>query len=86
MLRNSNEVFIAQSTSRKFLDTLEDLLLGSKTNPVVKERVLDVLGAAAFASASSESPIHIVPRPVVRPALYRKRHWFQRFMEESQAT
>ncbi|KAK7014133.1 Rho guanine nucleotide exchange factor [Paramarasmius palmivorus] len=52
MLRNSNEVFIAQSTSRKFLDTLEDLLTDSKTNPVVKERVLDVLAAAAYASAS----------------------------------
>ncbi|KAK7049962.1 Rho guanine nucleotide exchange factor [Paramarasmius palmivorus] len=53
MLRNSNEVFIAQSTSRKFLETLEVLLTGSETSPVVRERVLGILAAAAYASPSS---------------------------------
>lgn len=53
MLRNSTEVFISQSKSRKFLDTLEDLLSSSRTSPVVRERILDVLGAAAYASVSS---------------------------------
>ncbi|KAJ3819568.1 hypothetical protein F5880DRAFT_1489456 [Lentinula raphanica] len=53
MLRNSSDVFITQCTSRKFLDTLEDLLTnsGKGTSPVVRERVMDVLAAAAYASA-----------------------------------
>ncbi|KAL0570080.1 hypothetical protein V5O48_011874 [Marasmius crinis-equi] len=55
MLRNSSDTFISQSTSRKFLDTLEDLLLSSRTNPVVMERVLDVLAAAAYASGSKKN-------------------------------
>ncbi|KAL0061686.1 hypothetical protein AAF712_011494 [Marasmius tenuissimus] len=54
MLRNSTDTFIGQSTSRKFLETLEELLLSSRTNPVVKERVLDVLAAAAYASGSKK--------------------------------
>ncbi|KAK1219992.1 hypothetical protein PQX77_017264 [Marasmius sp. AFHP31] len=48
MLRNSTDTFISQSTSRKFLETLEELSSSSRTNPVVKERVLDVLAAAAY--------------------------------------
>ncbi|KAK1227556.1 hypothetical protein PQX77_009466 [Marasmius sp. AFHP31] len=55
MLRNSTDTFISQSTGRKFLETLEELLLSSRTNPVVKERVLDVLAAAAYASGSTIS-------------------------------
>lgn len=82
MLRNSSDVFITQCTSRKFLDTLEDLLTntgggpfgscclrrfslqlslillslgsGKGTSPVVRERVMDVLAAAAYASGTSE--------------------------------
>ncbi|KAF8064159.1 hypothetical protein FPV67DRAFT_1629149 [Lyophyllum atratum] len=52
MLRNSSELFISHSTARKFLDTLEDLLNSSRTSPVVRERVLDVIAAAAYASGS----------------------------------
>ncbi|KAJ7490141.1 hypothetical protein B0H11DRAFT_2277986 [Mycena galericulata] len=54
MLRNSSDTFISQSTSRKFLDTLEDLLTSSRTSPVVRERVMDVLAAAAYASGSKK--------------------------------
>ncbi|KAL0061695.1 hypothetical protein AAF712_011503 [Marasmius tenuissimus] len=54
MLRNSTDTFIGQSTSRKFLETLEELLVSSRTNPVVKERVQDVLAAAAYASGSKK--------------------------------
>ncbi|KAK7440071.1 hypothetical protein VKT23_017320 [Stygiomarasmius scandens] len=54
MLRNSSDLFINQTTSRKFLDTLEDLIRNPATNPVVKERVLDVIAAAAYASASKK--------------------------------
>ncbi|KAJ7145882.1 hypothetical protein C8R44DRAFT_863719 [Mycena epipterygia] len=52
MLRNSSDTFISQSTSRKFLDTVEDLLTSSRTSPVVRKRVMDVLAAAAYASGS----------------------------------
>ncbi|KAL0061294.1 hypothetical protein AAF712_011870 [Marasmius tenuissimus] len=54
MLRNSSDIFISQSTSRKFLGTLEKLVLSSKTDPVVKERVLRVLAAAAYATESKK--------------------------------
>ncbi|KAJ7888132.1 hypothetical protein B0H14DRAFT_3856133 [Mycena olivaceomarginata] len=53
MLRNSSDTFISQSTSRKFLDTLEDLLT-SRTSPVGRERVMDVLAAAAYAHGSKK--------------------------------
>ncbi|KAK7055203.1 hypothetical protein R3P38DRAFT_2378345, partial [Favolaschia claudopus] len=54
MLRNSSEIFFNQSTSRKFLDTLEDLLTSTRTIPVVRERVMDVIAAAAYASGSKK--------------------------------
>ncbi|KAF9529032.1 hypothetical protein CPB83DRAFT_279639 [Crepidotus variabilis] len=54
MLRNSSDMFITQSTSRKFLDTLEDLLSSARTSPVVRERLLEVVGAAAYASGSKK--------------------------------
>ncbi|KAJ7715148.1 hypothetical protein B0H16DRAFT_1340175, partial [Mycena metata] len=50
MLRNSTDTFINQSTAKKFLDTLEDLLTSPNTIPVVRERVMDVLAAAAYAN------------------------------------
>ncbi|KAI0920434.1 hypothetical protein AcW1_002174 [Taiwanofungus camphoratus] len=50
MLRNSSELFISQCASRKFLDTLEDVITSSRTSPVVRERLLEVLAAAAYAS------------------------------------
>ena len=54
MLRNSTDVFISQSMSRKFLETLEDLLLSSQTSPVVRDRLLEIVSAAAYASGSSK--------------------------------
>lgn len=62
MLRNSNELFVHQCTSRKFLDILEDVLTSTRTSPVVRERLLDVLAAAAYASSSRKCfPIHPAP-------------------------
>ncbi|KAH9916215.1 uncharacterized protein B0H18DRAFT_1038853 [Fomitopsis serialis] len=52
MLRNSSAVFTHQCTSRKFLDTLEDVVTSSRTSPVVRERLLEVLAAAAYASSA----------------------------------
>ncbi|KAI0651280.1 hypothetical protein C8Q79DRAFT_996771 [Trametes meyenii] len=50
MLRNCSQRFVLHCTSRKFLDTLEDVLNSSRTSPVVRERLLEVLAAAAYAS------------------------------------
>ncbi|KAF8645626.1 hypothetical protein AX16_007708 [Volvariella volvacea WC 439] len=55
MLRNSSELFIAQSTTRKFLDTLEDVLGNPKTAPVVRDRLLSVVAAAAYASGNKNT-------------------------------
>ncbi|KAJ7710583.1 hypothetical protein B0H17DRAFT_1190295 [Mycena rosella] len=46
ILCNSSDTFISQPTSCKFLDMLEDLLTSSRTSPVVREHVMDVLAAA----------------------------------------
>ena len=55
MLRSSSDVFFTQSTARKFLDTLEDLVQSPQTSPVIKERVLNVIAAAAYASGNGVS-------------------------------
>ncbi|TDL14857.1 hypothetical protein BD410DRAFT_796884 [Rickenella mellea] len=55
MLQNSSEIFIAQTASRKFLDTLEDVISSPRTSPVVRERLLDILAAAAYASSPKDS-------------------------------
>jgi hypothetical protein len=52
MLRNSSDIFITHSTSKKFLNSIENLLSSSRTSPIVKERVLDVIAAGAYASGS----------------------------------
>jgi hypothetical protein len=52
MLRNSSEIFMQQIMSRKFLDTLEEVLTSSRTSPVVRERLMDVLAAVAYASGN----------------------------------
>lgn len=57
-MRNSSDLFISQCTARKFLDTLEDLINSLRTSPVVRERVLYVVAAAAYASGSSMSYHH----------------------------
>jgi hypothetical protein len=43
-----------QIMSRKFLETLEEVLTSSRTSPVVRERLMDVLAAVAYASQSSK--------------------------------
>lgn len=53
MLRNSSELFVHQCAKGKFLDTLEDVLNSQRTSPVVRERLLDVLAAAAYASSGT---------------------------------
>ncbi|KAI0255530.1 hypothetical protein BJV78DRAFT_1358700 [Lactifluus subvellereus] len=55
MLRNSSEIFVHQCMKSKFMDTLEDVLTSPRTSPVVRERLLDVLAAAAYASSATPS-------------------------------
>ncbi|KAK1219790.1 hypothetical protein PQX77_017477, partial [Marasmius sp. AFHP31] len=54
MLRNSSDTFVGRSTSPRFLATLEELLLGDRTDPAVRERVLGVLATATYASRSKK--------------------------------
>ncbi|KAF8797720.1 hypothetical protein BYT27DRAFT_7204130 [Phlegmacium glaucopus] len=58
MLLNSSDIFIYQSTSRKFLDALEELLSSPRTSPVVRERLLEVVAAAAYASGNKKGSRH----------------------------
>ncbi|KAG8749434.1 hypothetical protein FRC14_001378, partial [Serendipita sp. 396] len=48
MLQNASETFILQTSSRKFLENLEDVINAETTSPVVRERLLDVLASAAY--------------------------------------
>ncbi|KAF8731605.1 hypothetical protein AX14_004589 [Amanita brunnescens Koide BX004] len=50
MSRNCSEVFAAETASRKFIITLEELITSPGTSPVVRERLVDVVGAAAYNS------------------------------------
>ncbi|KIJ60449.1 hypothetical protein HYDPIDRAFT_139136 [Hydnomerulius pinastri MD-312] len=52
MLRNASDVFLNQISQRKFIDALEDVLTSSRTSPVVRERLMEVLAAAAFITSS----------------------------------
>jgi hypothetical protein len=50
MLNNCNEYFALQCGSRKFLDAIEEVITSSQTSPVVRDRLLEVLAGATFAS------------------------------------
>ncbi|EIN05886.1 hypothetical protein PUNSTDRAFT_91523 [Punctularia strigosozonata HHB-11173 SS5] len=63
MLRNSSPTFLAHCSSRKFLDTLEDVLTSPRTNPVVRERLMDVLAGAAW-MCSQELDNQVKEHPV----------------------
>ncbi|KAG9311025.1 hypothetical protein JVU11DRAFT_8922 [Chiua virens] len=52
MLRNASDVFIQQISQRKFIDILEDVLTSPRTSPVVRERLMEVLAAAAYITSS----------------------------------
>lgn len=71
MLRNSSEIFVHQCMKSKFTDTLEDVLTSQRTSPVVRERLLDVLAAAAYASSATslknESSFRLLWRKVKPP-------------------
>lgn len=39
---------VAHTNSKKFVECLETVITSSRTSPVVRDRLIDVLGAAAF--------------------------------------
>ncbi|KAH6901400.1 hypothetical protein BKA70DRAFT_1436083 [Coprinopsis sp. MPI-PUGE-AT-0042] len=51
MLRHATDIFVSQCGQRKFLDTLEDLISSGQAAPVVKDRLLETIAAAAYTSA-----------------------------------
>ena len=85
MLRNCSLSFVKQCTSRKFLDTLEEVLKSKSTTPVVRERLVAVLAAASYASDSG-APTSIfllscVPTPVLDSGF---RHLWRKVKREDQ--
>ncbi len=60
MLRNCSLAFVKHCASRKFLDSLEEVLKSRSTPPVVRERLTAVLAAASFASDPGMSQHEIV--------------------------
>ena len=59
MLRNCSLSFVKQCTSRKFLDTLDEVLKSKTAAPVVRERLIAVLAAASYASDSGMSSLPV---------------------------
>ncbi|KIM82175.1 hypothetical protein PILCRDRAFT_470719 [Piloderma croceum F 1598] len=49
MFRNSSKTLLEQIMSHKFLDALEDVLTSPRTPTIVKERLMEVLGAVTYA-------------------------------------
>ncbi|KAG2361369.1 hypothetical protein BDR07DRAFT_1359012, partial [Suillus spraguei] len=70
LLRNASDIFLTQINSRKFIDTLEEVLTSSRTNPVVRERLMEVLAAAAFITSSRPNPS---PKPEPSPFSLKDR-------------
>ncbi|KAF8158810.1 hypothetical protein K438DRAFT_1986223 [Mycena galopus ATCC 62051] len=55
LLRNSSTEFIAQSTAVDFLETIQALIVSNATSPVVRNRVLHVLGDAVYSNPSYDA-------------------------------
>ncbi|KAF7329372.1 Kinase-like protein [Mycena kentingensis (nom. inval.)] len=69
LLRNSSAAFIAQSTSSDFLDAVGDLLACAQTSPVVRHRVLRVLGDAVWNNPTKDAfrRLWLVVKPAEEP-------------------
>jgi hypothetical protein len=50
MLYNCNESFAVQCETRKFLNVVENIVASKSTPPVVRDRLLEVLGGATYQS------------------------------------
>ncbi|KAH8826545.1 hypothetical protein DL96DRAFT_1556981 [Flagelloscypha sp. PMI_526] len=49
-LRNSSPYVVTQLALPKFLDTIKDIFISSRTSQAVRERLVTIIGAAAYAS------------------------------------
>lgn len=56
IFQNRSDFFFSQSMNRKFYDAIEELLVNPKTSPVVRERLIEVLGAIVYNSSSGTCP------------------------------
>ncbi|KAJ7572218.1 hypothetical protein C8J56DRAFT_54712 [Mycena floridula] len=48
ILRNRAEIIVSHSATKKFLDTIQALVTSPETQPVVRERLMDILSAASY--------------------------------------
>lgn len=48
MLRNTKHPFIQQTSSRKFIEAVEDAYNEPETSPVVRDRLLTVIAGASY--------------------------------------
>ncbi|KAH8099783.1 hypothetical protein BXZ70DRAFT_1025894 [Cristinia sonorae] len=67
LLQNSSGLFMVACQSRKFLETLEDIILFSRTPPVFRDRLMQVLAAAAYASPGPKDPFRVLWRRLKQP-------------------
>ncbi|KAK1224858.1 hypothetical protein PQX77_012208, partial [Marasmius sp. AFHP31] len=67
MLHNASDLFTTATTSQKFLDAIEDVLENESTNQVVRDRVLEVVGSAAYRSVNG-APFRRLWRRVKPPS------------------
>lgn len=71
MLGNSSELFVHQCVESEFMDTVEAVVHSQRTTPLVRERLLEVIAAAAYASSEiwheHESTFRVLWRKV-KPA------------------
>jgi hypothetical protein len=71
MLGNSSELFVHRCVESEFMDTVEAVVHSQRTTPLVRERLLEVIAAAAYASSEiwheNESTFRVLWRKV-KPA------------------
>ncbi|KAJ7572209.1 kinase-like domain-containing protein [Mycena floridula] len=48
ILRNRAEIIVSHSATKKFLDIIQALVTSPETQPVVRERLMDILSAASY--------------------------------------
>ncbi|KAG9125410.1 hypothetical protein FRC07_007709 [Ceratobasidium sp. 392] len=58
MMRNCPTYFIAHTTSRKFLGRIEEVALSPTTSPVIRDRLVEVVGTSVFQLKDSK---HLKP-------------------------
>ncbi|CAE6409330.1 unnamed protein product [Rhizoctonia solani] len=55
LMRNCVQYFVAQTTSRKFLGKIEEVALNPTTSPVVRDRLVEVIGTSVYLLRDSKN-------------------------------